>query len=137
MHFILNSILRSLVCRFVTATDAFKFKEFNVQSKQCRKTSLAPRFGSPVNKLVPVPRVSASTASSQQQRTEQLSSDKQPLTGSSGSRASNMFAFATPYRVIGLSSFPLTGDPSQVNLLLPCLVHASLPADNSVNMKGI
>lgn len=87
--------------RFVVANDAFKFREFNVQSMESRKTSLAPRFGSPVNNLVLIPATAHDSAAVEQQSAE------------NSAKLSKVFAFATPYRVIGLSTFPLTGDPSQ------------------------
>lgn len=46
---------------FVTANDQFKFKLYNVTTKMCRKTILAPTFGAPVDrmKLMPEPRYMA------------------------------------------------------------------------------
>lgn len=76
--------------RFVTANDLFKFKEYNADSKQCRKTSLAPRFGTAPTSLLAIP-------------------------GNNTAEFSTRYlAFSTSYRVIGLTSFPLTGDPSKV-----------------------
>lgn len=139
--------LRTL--RFVTANDVFKFKEFNLDSKQCRRTSLAPRFGNPVTALLPIPpdptiagagvealEVSAPAAPQseydpappQKQQLEGFGNevdpsllpdgqeqDQQPQASvTPGAAVSEYFVFATNTRVIGLSSFPLTGDPSEV-----------------------
>lgn len=123
--------------RFVIANDVFKFKEFNLDSKQCRRTSLAPRFGNPVTTLLPIP-PDPSTASivSSSQPAESPAVDngfdpavpiddedqqpKQdvpiPSVPHVQPAVPEYFAFATDTRVIGLSSFPLTGDPSQVRL---------------------
>lgn len=134
--------------RFVVANDAFKLKEFNLDSKQCRRTSLAPMFGNPPVALVPIP-----PAFSEQEATEanaQPPSSSDPLPGEAllhhgdgeaeakapetveGTEAiessdgvspeptkpaapvPEYFAFSTGSRVVGVSSFPLTGDPSQV-----------------------
>ena len=82
--------------RFVMANNEFKLKEFNIQSKHCRKTTLAPRFGNPPVCLVQVPM------------------GTKPNTGPEEVVASTHFAFATASRVIGIGCFPLTGDPSEV-----------------------
>eukprot|EP01036_Dinobryon_divergens_P027639 gene27639-36445_t len=60
--------------RFIVANDEFKLKEYNIDSKLCRKTTIAPRFGTPPATLLQVAK----------------------------------------YRVIGMGTFPLTGDPSKV-----------------------
>jgi WD40 repeat protein len=74
----------------VIANDEFKFKEFNADSKHCRKTSLAPRFGSPLTFLLQIPKAKENSSP-------------------------NYFAFASSSRVIGIGTFPLTGDPSKVS----------------------
>ena len=76
------------VCfRFIVANDGFKLKEFNVDSKQCRKTTLAPTFGGPATMLCPL------------------------VVGETVSH----FAYSTGSKVIGLGCLPLTGDPSKVS----------------------
>lgn len=72
--------------RLIVANDEFKFKEINVDSKQCRRTTLAPTYGGPPNTLLPVP-VGGKTT---------------------------VFAYATASKVIGVGCLPLTGDPSRV-----------------------
>jgi WD40 repeat protein len=73
--------------KFIISNDEFKFKEFNADSKQCRRTTLAPTFGGPPNMLLPV-----------------RSAD-----GSVGH-----YAYSTYSKVIGVGCFPLTGDPAKV-----------------------
>jgi Ca2+-binding EF-hand superfamily protein len=82
--------------RFIMANDEFKMKEFNIQSKHCRKTTLAPRFGSPPTTMVHVP-IKSKVADSDAEQA-----------------VSKHFAFATSSKVIGIGCFPLTGDPSEV-----------------------
>eukprot|EP01038_Epipyxis_sp_PR26KG_P008841 gene8841-11932_t len=92
--------------RFVIANDEFKLKEINADSKQCRKTTLAPRFGTPAKKLVVIP---------------------------SNESATKYYCYATESRVIGVGSFPLTGDPSQV---MGLVAHPSYITDISVSFDG-
>ena len=40
--------------RFIVANDEFKLKEYNIDSKLCRKTTIAPRFGTPPATLLQV-----------------------------------------------------------------------------------
>lgn len=74
--------------RFVYATDDFKFKNINSDSKLCRKTTLAPSFGGVINGLHPIP----------------LGSPE--LSG-------RYYAFSTSERIVGLGCLPLTGDPNE------------------------
>jgi WD40 repeat protein/Ca2+-binding EF-hand superfamily protein len=74
--------------RFIVATDEFKFKEFNADSKQCRKTTLAPTFGNPPNRMVPI--------------------------ATAGNGRVTHFAYSSDSKVVGIGSFPLAGDPSKV-----------------------
>jgi len=72
--------------KFVVATDEFKLKEFNVESKQCRKTVIAPTYGGPANKMLPIPTNGTVTH----------------------------FAYSTASKVIGVGCLPATGNPSEV-----------------------
>ena len=74
--------------RFIVATDEFKFKEFNADSKQCRKTTLAPTFGTPPCRMVPI--------------------------ASAGNGRVTHFAYSSDTKVVGIGSFPLAGDPTKV-----------------------
>ena len=72
--------------KFIIATDEFKMKEFNIESKLCRKTTLAPTFGTPPNCMILL----------------------------KGAEDGNFFAYSTKSKVIGVGALPLTGDPSRV-----------------------
>lgn len=72
--------------RFIVANDEYKMKQFNVDSKQCRKTTLAPTFGGPPNKIM----------------VRKGEDDK------------HYFVYCTPERIVGIGSLPLTGCPTQV-----------------------
>jgi WD40 repeat protein len=72
--------------RFIVVNDEFKFKEFNSDSKQCRKTTLAPTFGGPPNKLMI----------------------------QKGDDEKYYFVYSTTERIVGIGSLPLTGCPTQV-----------------------
>ncbi len=74
--------------RFIVANDEFKFKEFNADSKQCRRTTLTPTFGGPLTTLMPV-KVSSTNSS-------------------------RLYAYATANKIIGVGCFPLSGNPSEV-----------------------
>lgn len=62
-------------------------KEFNADSKQCRKTTLAPTFGNPPNKLVTLP----------------------PM-----ENGENRYVYSTAERIVGIGCVPLTGNPTEV-----------------------
>lgn len=72
--------------RFIVANDEFKLKEFNADSKQCRKTTLAPTFGGPPNQMIAL-----------------------TING-----VPNRYVYSTAERIVGFGCLPLTGDPTQV-----------------------
>ena len=74
--------------RFVYSTDDFKFKNINADSKLCRKTTIAPTYGGPINKLLSIP-------------------------AETDAEAGYHYAFSTPERIVGVGSLPLTGDPTE------------------------
>ena len=74
--------------RFVIVNDEFKFKEFNTDSKQCRKTTNAPMFGGPITKLLAI--------------------------GNAKSIDSTFYAYSTAERIVGVGTFPLVGNPENV-----------------------
>lgn len=84
--------------RFIVANTEFKFKEFNVDSKQCRKTCLAPRYGFPPSSLSIIPYIDPFPAENQP-----------PI---------RAYAFATSSKVIGVGRLPLDGDPSKANAIV-------------------
>ena len=73
--------------RFIVAFDSLKLKEFNADSKQCRKTTISPTRVGKLFKMCLVP-----------QSTE----------------SNRLFAFATNNRVLGVGCFPLSGNPTKV-----------------------
>ena len=100
----------------------FKFKEYNIDSKQCRLTSLAPMFGNPPTTLLPIP-IAATVISNPHEpfsngcngeMESKLPDEEAQEETAKVEPVSEYFAFSTASRVIGLSAFPLTGDPSQV-----------------------
>ena len=72
--------------KFIVANDEFKLKEFNVESKQCRKTALSPTYGGPPNKML-------------------------PIISNGGVKH---YAYSTESKVIGVGCLPITGNPSEV-----------------------
>jgi WD40 repeat protein len=72
--------------KFVVANDEYKFKEFNCLSKQCRKTTIAPTYGGPPNKMLPI----------------------------ATNGVSSHYAYSTASKVIGLGCLPVTGNPAEV-----------------------
>lgn len=72
--------------RFVVANDEFKLKEFNADSKQCRRTTLAPSFGSPPTTLLNL------TIAEETQN----------------------YVYATEDRIVGIGTYPLSGNPVEV-----------------------
>lgn len=74
--------------KFLIANDDFKFKEVNIESKQCRKTTMYPSFGGVIDKLA--------------------------LVGKGFTDANPYVAFATSEKIVGLARLPLTGNPSKM-----------------------
>ncbi|KAJ8603503.1 hypothetical protein CTAYLR_005116 [Chrysophaeum taylorii] len=82
--------------RVITANSDFKLKQWNAENKICRRTSLGPTFGGPINGLVSIP------------RHEDASSTR----GTSSS--SDVLAYSTKSRVLGLLKLPLDGNPNKM-----------------------
>ena len=72
--------------KFVVANDEFKLKVYNMESKQCRKTTIAPTYGGPPNKMLPIRR----------------------------NGKVNYYAYSTASKVIGVGCMPVTGNPAEV-----------------------
>lgn len=78
----------------LVATDEYKIKQWNASNKTCRKTTLGPSYGGPINRLVPIPiRASVGAASSPSVATERYC------------------AYSTHEKVVGLLKLPLDGNP--------------------------
>lgn len=76
----------------------FKMKEYNIDSKQCRKLSLAPRYGFPATQILLVPHTF------------------RPAPGVTDGEQGNFLAtyvFTTGQRILGVGHFPLDGNPAQ------------------------
>jgi hypothetical protein len=84
--------------RFVVMNTDFKMKEYNIDSKQCRKLTLAPRYGFPATQMLQVPNTF------------------QTVPGVTDGEQGNFIAtyvFTTGQRILGVGHFPLDGNPNQ------------------------
>jgi len=72
----------------VTANDEYKLKQWNANNKTCRRSTLGPTYGGPLNKMLPLP-------SSQQDDD------------------SYYVAYGTHHKVVGLMQLPLDGNPNK------------------------
>ena len=77
--------------KFMVANDEFKLKEYNLDSKQCRRTTLSPTYGGPVVTML-------------------------PLLDAAGQV--NHYAYATGHKVIGVGTLPSSGNPAEVTGLV-------------------
>ena len=109
---------------FIIANDEYKLKEFNSDSKLCRKTTLAPIFSditnfnsnlnqnsnANMNNNFNLNYSTSTTASS-----SSISSPPNALIPIKINGIKGHYAYSCTSRIIGLGSFPLTGDPSEVH----------------------
>lgn len=72
----------------MTANDEYKIKQWNAANKTCRRTTLGPTYGGPMNRMVPLP------------------------TGDQ-SEPSRYVAYSTYQKVVGLMQLPLDGNPNK------------------------
>ncbi|RLN27044.1 hypothetical protein BBJ28_00008214 [Nothophytophthora sp. Chile5] len=79
----------------VVANDEYKLKQWNAGNQTCRKTTLGPSYGGPINRLVPVP----------------LREDAQLSAEAGGGVAERYCAYSTHEKVVGLLKLPLDGNP--------------------------
>jgi len=104
--------------RFVVANSEFKFKEFNAESKQCRKTTLAPTFG--INGSAATAKDDSGGAPTRLFPLPLPLHQRQPGVGVTASTKASMhgiprhYVYSTANRVIGIGCFPLTGNPEEV-----------------------
>jgi WD40 repeat protein/Ca2+-binding EF-hand superfamily protein len=82
----------------VVANDEYKLKQWNASNKTCRKTTLGPCYGGPINKLVPVPLRRSSGG---------LDADEDAV-------SERYCAYSTHEKVVGLLKLPLDGNPHKV-----------------------
>lgn len=71
----------------VTANDEYKIKQWNASNKTCRRTTLGPTYGGPMNRMVPLP--------------------------SNDPNGAQYVAYATYQKVVGLMQLPLDGNPNK------------------------
>jgi len=69
--------------KFIITNDEYKIKEFNSETKQCRKTTMYPSFGGVIDKLLCV----------------------------GDNSLGHFVAFSTAEKIVGLAALPLTGNP--------------------------
>lgn len=128
--------------RFVIANSEFKFKEFNADSKQCRKTTLAPTFGINVSQANTMNNINNYLNCGAPTRLLPLPlpiHQKIPGVGTSASSKAAIhgiqrhYIYATSHRVIGIGSFPLTGNPEEV---IGLVAHPNQISDISVTYDG-
>ncbi|OWZ09885.1 hypothetical protein PHMEG_00017341 [Phytophthora megakarya] len=79
----------------IVANDEYKLKQWNTGNQTCRKTTLGPSYGGPINKLVPVP----------------LRDDVQIAAEATGGVAERYCVYSTHEKVVGLLKLPLDGNP--------------------------
>mmetsp|Transcript_21112 Transcript_21112/g.27387 ORF Transcript_21112/g.27387 Transcript_21112/m.27387 type:complete len:951 (+) Transcript_21112:86-2938(+) len=84
--------------RIITANNEFKIRQWNGDDKMCRRTSLGPTFGGPLNSLMQIP---LSTG-----ETEEVEGGEVVITKPSG-----YMAYTTHEKVIGVVSLPFDGNP--------------------------
>jgi hypothetical protein len=103
--------------KFVVANTEYKFKELNVQSKQCRKTTLAPMFSNYFDSNYqnnfdsnPSPPSSSSSSSS-----SIVSNPPSKLLPIRVKGKTTHYAYSCPERVVGVGYLPLRGDPTEVS----------------------
>ena len=115
--------------KFIVANTEYKFKELNVQSKQCRKTTLAPMFSNYFDSNYqnnfdsnPSPPSSSSSSSS-----GIVSSPPSKLLPIRMNGKTTHYAYSCPERVVGVGCLPLRGDPTEVSYLIAsyCCTHCT------------
>ena len=78
--------------RVITASSEYKLKEWNADNKHCRRTSVGPTFGGPLNRLLNL-------------------HARDPATGEVV--PSEYLAYGTHEKVVGLVKMPLDGNPNK------------------------
>jgi len=86
--------------RVVTANSEYKLMQWNADNKSCRRTTLGPTFGQPINKLLPLVKPSPRDPD-----TDAADSIPHPRLG--------YLAYSTCEKVVGLCKMPLDGNPNK------------------------
>ncbi|EEY64063.1 uncharacterized protein PITG_02583 [Phytophthora infestans T30-4] len=79
----------------IVANDEYKLKQWNTGNQTCRKTTLGPSYGGPINRLVPVPLREADIIAAE----------------TTGGVAERYCVYSTFEKVVGLLKLPLDGNP--------------------------
>ena len=74
--------------KFIVANDEYKFKEYNSESKQCRKTTMYPSYGGVIDKMIVI--------------------------GQNDPELCPFLAFSASEKIVGLAKLPLTGNPDKM-----------------------
>ena len=105
--------------RFIIANNEYKLKEFNADSQQCRKTTLGPVFSNYLNSNFQNNFNDNRKFDSNFSDTTSSTSISSPISSlipiTIDGKASH-YGYSCSSRIIGLGSFPLTGNPSEVSI---------------------
>lgn len=106
----------------LVANDEYKIKQWNASNKTCRKTTLGPSYGGPMNRLLPIPlkpSVLAAAASS--------------ASAHAAAVAERYCAYSTHEKVVGLLKLPLDGNPHKC---MGLIAHPGAISDVAVSFDG-
>lgn len=110
--------------KFFTANTEYKLKEFNAHSKECRKTTLAPVFSDKKNANF-FNNTNTLTSAHRCQNDffyNFISGAPNQLIPIRINGWVTHYAYSCPENIIGVGSFPLTGNPTQVFISSSCLL---------------
>jgi hypothetical protein len=102
--------------KFFTVNTEYKMKEFNAYSKECRKTTLAPVFSDtqPTNFLNRANTLTSAHKCQKEFFSHVISGAPDRLIPILTNGWVTHYAYSCPDNIIGVGTFPLTGDPTQV-----------------------
>lgn len=106
----------------LVANDEYKIKQWNASNKTCRKTTLGPSYGGPMNRLLPIPlkpSVLAAAATS--------------ASAHAAAVAERYCAYSTHEKVVGLLKLPLDGNPHKC---MGLIAHPGTISDVAVSFDG-
>lgn len=86
--------------RIVTANSEYKMMQWNADNKSCRRTTLGPTFGQPINKLLPLVKPTPRDPDTD-------AADTVPH------ERLGYMAYSTGEKVVGLCKLPLNGNPNK------------------------
>lgn len=91
--------------RVITANSEYKLMEWNADNKACRRTTLGPTFGPPINCLRPLVRPYSAATQPPPVGNDAGEEEQHPLLP--------YLAYATAEKVVGLAKMPLDGNPAR------------------------